>query len=162
MCGSCFWKNCTPIVAYAKEHSWFIDALTRLLFRKKKQQVNILQTRCLLQQWNYNNPFPFFNRYCLRLEICGGEQRNRIIQFKMEKYSLGFNVQDYIELILVQWTLPHRHVFLFILTFTLILLWCFITQRKERTTLLHIHINWWFVSFDTLVLFWKKMRWLDC
>ncbi|KAG5617447.1 hypothetical protein H5410_017271, partial [Solanum commersonii] len=35
--------------------------------------------------------------YCLRLKVCGGEQRARVIIFEKAKYLLRCSVQDYIE-----------------------------------------------------------------
>ncbi|KAG5584663.1 hypothetical protein H5410_045097 [Solanum commersonii] len=36
-------------------------------------------------------------RYCLRLEMCGGEQRARVILFEATKFLLGCTVQEYIQ-----------------------------------------------------------------
>ncbi|KAG5610325.1 hypothetical protein H5410_021606 [Solanum commersonii] len=42
-------------------------------------------------------PFPFLNKYFLRLEVCSGEQSARVILFEAAKYLLGRSMQDYIE-----------------------------------------------------------------
>ncbi|KAH0713529.1 hypothetical protein KY289_009488, partial [Solanum tuberosum] len=36
-------------------------------------------------------------RYCLRLEVCAGERRARVILFETDKYLLGCSIQEYIE-----------------------------------------------------------------
>ncbi|KAG5590493.1 hypothetical protein H5410_041007, partial [Solanum commersonii] len=74
-----------------------MDSATLVSFKRKcahhaAEKIGPLKW---LMQWD------IVNLYCLRLKVCGGEQRAQVILFEEAKYLLGCNVQDYIESTLV-------------------------------------------------------------
>ncbi|KAH0652402.1 hypothetical protein KY289_030080 [Solanum tuberosum] len=64
--------------------------------KKCHKKVKFIEDTAACNNCNSDN-VEYEMRYCLRLEVCNGERRARVILFEAAKYILGCNVQDYIE-----------------------------------------------------------------
>ncbi|KAG5590816.1 hypothetical protein H5410_041330 [Solanum commersonii] len=64
--------------------------------KKCHKKVKVIEENVACTNCNSEN-VEYEMRYCLRLEVCGGERYAQVILFEATKYLLGCRVQEYIE-----------------------------------------------------------------
>ncbi|KAH0642094.1 hypothetical protein KY290_033697 [Solanum tuberosum] len=73
-----------------KDEPWYLSSKT---CRKK---VKVIKEVVACINCNIDN-VEYAMRYCLRLEVCGGEKRARVVLFEAANSLLGCKVQEYIQ-----------------------------------------------------------------
>ncbi|KAH0698019.1 hypothetical protein KY289_015501 [Solanum tuberosum] len=73
-----------------KDEPWYFSGKT---CRKK---VKVIEEAAACTNCNIDN-VEYAMRYCLRLEVCGGEKCTRVVLFEAANNLLGCNVQEYIQ-----------------------------------------------------------------
>ncbi|KAH0644879.1 hypothetical protein KY284_032763 [Solanum tuberosum] len=73
-----------------KDEPWYSSC------KKCHKKVKVIEENVACTNCNSENAY-YEMRYCLQLEVCGGEQYARVIVFEATKYLLGCSVQEYIE-----------------------------------------------------------------
>ncbi|KAH0645225.1 hypothetical protein KY284_033109 [Solanum tuberosum] len=73
-----------------KDEPWYLSCKT---CRKK---VKVIKEAAACTNCNIDN-VEYAMRYCLRLEVCGGEKRARVVLFEAANNLLGCKVQEYIQ-----------------------------------------------------------------
>ncbi|KAH0645227.1 hypothetical protein KY284_033111 [Solanum tuberosum] len=87
----CMYKfNATIKDILNKDEPWYSAC------KKCHKKVQFIEDTAACNNCNSDN-VEYEMRYCLRLEVCNGERRARVILFEATKYILGCNVQEYIE-----------------------------------------------------------------
>ncbi|KAG5610745.1 hypothetical protein H5410_022026, partial [Solanum commersonii] len=75
-----------------KDEPWYLSS------KKCSKTVKVLEYIISCNNCNSDNvEYEMTLEYCLRLEVCDGEQRARVILFEAAKYLVGCSMQDYIE-----------------------------------------------------------------
>ncbi|KAH0636280.1 hypothetical protein KY290_038344 [Solanum tuberosum] len=73
-----------------KDEPWYSSC------KKCHKKVRYIEDTATCNNCNSQN-VEYEVRYCLRLEVCDGERRAKVILFEAAKYILGCSVQEYIE-----------------------------------------------------------------
>ncbi|KAH0678491.1 hypothetical protein KY284_019576 [Solanum tuberosum] len=73
-----------------KDEPWYSSC------KKCHKKVRFIEDTAACNNCNSQN-VEYEMRYCVRLEVCNGERRARVILFEAVKYILGCSVQEYIE-----------------------------------------------------------------
>ncbi|KAH0689240.1 hypothetical protein KY289_016598 [Solanum tuberosum] len=78
-----------------KDEPWY------LLCKTCRKKVKVIEEATTCTNCNIDN-VDYAMRYFLRLEVCGGEKRARVVLFEAANNLLGCNVQEYIQTTLIK------------------------------------------------------------
>ncbi|KAG5604786.1 hypothetical protein H5410_026278 [Solanum commersonii] len=73
-----------------KDEPWYLSC------KMCHKKVKVIEEAAACTNCNIDN-VAYEMRYRLRLEVCGAEQRARVILFETDKYLLDCNVQEYVQ-----------------------------------------------------------------